>query len=620
MHHFELIMTLTACLTAALVGGLLAHKTRLSPIVGYLLSGMIVGPFTPGFVADRGLAEQLSEVGVILLMFGVGLEFHLKELLAVRRVAVPGAIGQSLAAALGTMFFLHLFGESWTAGLVFGLCLSVASTVVLIRVLSDQRMLHSPAGHISVGWLVVEDLFTVVVLVLLPAIFGKHEGEAAPNIGMTVGIALLKVTALVAGVFIIGGRVVPWLMHRAARTRSRELFTLTVLVIALGIAVGSAQLFGVSMALGAFLAGMIVGQSEFSHRAAIDALPMRDAFAVLFFVTVGMLMNPRDLMESPWLLLSTLFVILVIKPVAAFVIVRWLHSPPRTALSVAAALAQIGEFSFMLGDLGRKLEILTTAQTNVLAAAAIVSITVNPFLFKGVKPLETWATRKPWLWKWLTARVPAPTGAAGHHESLSHSPKKRDAAHRAVIIGYGPVGRTVTRLLRENEIEPTIVEMNVDTVRKLVAEGIPAVYGDATHRETLKSAGVPESGTVILSASNTVDSPETIRVARDLNPKVRILARAGYVKEIAALRSAGADAVFSSESEVGFAMIEALLRGLGATDEQLDRERDRVYAELGAVRGPNDAVIDALNFETRQVRDARNAQNADVPAKQATES
>ena len=619
MHQLDLIMTLTACLTAALVGGFLAHKTRLSPIVGYLLSGMIVGPFTPGFVADRGLAEQLSEVGVILLMFGVGLEFHLKELLAVRRVAIPGAVGQSLAAALGTMVFLHLFGESWTAGLVFGLCLSVASTVVLIRVLSDQRALHSPAGHISVGWLVVEDLFTVLVLVLLPAIFGK-QSDVSPNLGMTVGIALLKVTALVVGVFIIGGRVVPWLMHRAARTRSRELFTLTVLVIALGIAVGSAQLFGVSMALGAFLAGMIVGQSEFSHRAAIDALPMRDAFAVLFFVTVGMLMNPRDLMASPWLLLSTLFVILIIKPVAAFVIVRWLGSPPRTALSVSAALAQIGEFSFMLGDLGRKLEILTTAQTNVLGAAAIVSITLNPFLFKSVKPLETWATRKPWLWKWLTARVPAPAGAAGAEGATSSSAKHRDAAHRAVIIGYGPVGRTVTRLLRENEIEPTIVEMNVDTVRRLVAEGIPAVYGDATHRETLKNAGVPEAGTVILTASNTADSPETIRVARDLNAKVRILARAGYVKEIAALRSAGADAVFSSESEVGFAMIEALLRGLGATDEQLDRERDRVYAELGAVRGPNDAVIDALNNESRQARDARNAEIAAARAKQTTDS
>lgn len=619
MHHDYLIITLTACLTAALVGGFLAHKTRLSPIVGYLLSGMIVGPFTPGFVADRGLAEQLSEVGVILLMFGVGLEFHLKELLAVRRIAIPGAVGQSLAAAIGTMFFLHRFGESWTAGLVFGLCLSVASTVVLIRVLSDQRALHSPAGHISVGWLVVEDLFTVLVLVLLPALFGKPEGDA-PHLGITVGISLLKVTALVAGVFVIGGRVVPWLMHRAARTRSRELFTLTVLVIALGIAVSSARLFGVSMALGAFLAGMIVGQSEFSHRAAIDALPMRDAFAVLFFVTVGMLMNPRDLMESPWLLLSTLFVILIIKPVAAFIIVRWLGSPPRTALSVAAALAQIGEFSFMLGDLGRKLEILSTGQTNVLAAAAILSITINPFLFKGVKPLETWATRKPGLWKWLTARVPAPTGTADHDESLSHAPQQRDAAHRAVIIGYGPVGRTVTRLLRENEIEPTIVEMNVDTVRKLVAEDIRAVYGDATHRETLKNAGVPEAGTVILTASNTADSPETIRVARDLNPKVRILARAGYVKEIAALRSAGADAVFSSESEVGFAMIEALLRGLGATDEQLDRERDRVYAELGAVRGPNDAVIDALNNETRRVRDARNAETAAAGSKPTTDS
>src|SRR5918911_2444495 len=328
MHaHLDLILTITCGLAAALPLGYLTNRAGLSPIVGYLLAGIVVGPNTPGFVADRHLAEQLAEVGVILLMFGVGLHFHLDELLAVRRIAVPGAVVQSLAAtALGAVMG-WAFGWGWSAGLVYGMAVSVASTVVLIRVLADHNDLHTPTGHIAVGWLVVEDLFTVVVLVLLPALFGG-EGAGPGGLPLALLLTALKIGALVALTFLLGGRLIPWLLGRVDETRTRELFTLTVLVVALGIAVGSAKLFGVSMALGAFLAGMVVGRSEFSLRAATEALPMRDAFAVLFFVSVGMLFDPAYLLEAPALVAATLAVILLGKPLAALGIVLLLGYAP----------------------------------------------------------------------------------------------------------------------------------------------------------------------------------------------------------------------------------------------------------------------------------------------------
>jgi CPA2 family monovalent cation:H+ antiporter-2 len=404
MHNnLDLILTLTGGLAAALALGYVTHRLGLSPIVGYLLAGVAVGPNTPGFVANRELAEQLSEVGVVLLMFGVGLHFHLKELLAVRRVAVPGAVGQSLAATALGVVVAWAFGWGWAAGLVFGLAVSVASTVVLVRVLSDNNDLHTPAGHVAVGWLVVEDLFTVVVLVLLPALFGA--GPAGPGrLPLALGLAALKIGALVALVFLVGGRLIPWLLGRVTVTGSRELFTLTILVVALGIAVGSALLFGVSMALGAFLAGMVVGRSEFSMRAASEALPLRDAFAVLFFVSVGMLFDPRDLMEAPGVAAATLGIVLLGKPLAALGIVLLLRHPLRVAGAVAVALAQIGEFSFILGALGKDLGLLTDRALNTLVVTAIVSISLNPLLYRLVGPVGAWATRRPSLQSCRAAR------------------------------------------------------------------------------------------------------------------------------------------------------------------------------------------------------------------------
>ena len=562
MHHLDLILTLTGGLTAALVFGYLTYRLGLSPIV--YLGGIAVGPYTPGFVADRALAEQLSEVGIILLMFGVGLQFHLKELLAVRRVALPGAIVQStLATVLGAVV-ARAFDWSWAAGIVFGLALSVASTVVLMRVLTDNSDLHTPTGHIAVGWLVVEDLFTVLVLVLLPTLVGSQKAGLS-HVPLALGLGMLKVAILVACIFLIGGRLIPWLLERVAMTHSRELFTLTVLVLALGIAVGSATLFGVSMALGAFLAGMVVGRSDFSLRAASEALPMRDAFAVLFFVSVGMLLNPRHLMEAPGLVATTLGVVLLGKSLAALGIVLLLRYPLRVALAVAVALAQIGEFSFILAILGKELGLLTDTAIHTVVAVAIISITLNPLLYRLIDPVEAWVARRACG----AGLRPARTHCVLLKPLSSLTGRLGLAPHRAVVVGYGPVGQTVTRLLQDNNIEPTIIELNRDTVRCLREAGVSAVYGDASHREILQGAGVDSAGSLILSAAGLHASAEVIRLARGLNPAIRILARAAYVRDSPALHQAGAEYVFSGEGEVALAMTEALLRSLGATLNRL---------------------------------------------------
>jgi CPA2 family monovalent cation:H+ antiporter-2 len=573
MHSLDLILTLTGCLAAALAFGYVTQRLGLSPIVGYLLAGVAVGPHTPGFVANQALAEQFAEIGVILLMFGVGLHFHLHDLLAVRRIALPGAVGQSLVATvLGTALALA-FGWGWGAGIIYGLAISVASTVVLTRVLADNNELHTPVGHIAVGWLVVEDIFTVLVLVLLPALFEKQQ-EGIGYLPVALGLASLKIGILIAFTFVVGKRLIPWLLSRVVATRSRELFTLAVLVMALGIAFGSARLFGVSMALGAFLAGMVVGRSEFSLRAATEALPMRDAFAVLFFVSVGMLFDPRYLVTSPGIVAVTLAIIIVGKPLTALVIVLLMRYPVRVAFAVAVALAQIGEFSFILATLGRKLGILTEDATYALIAAAMISISLNPLFFRLVGPFETWASRRPRLWRLLSRRVRRPVKPP----LADASP--REARHRAVIVGYGPVGRTLARLLRKNGIGPTIIELNLETVKQLHAQEVPAVYGDVSQYETLKSAGVDRAASLILSASGIRNSEEIIRMARELNPKIRILARSAFIQEKNSLRRNGADQVFSGEEEVAIAMTESILRELGATPEQIDREREKVRNKL----------------------------------------
>ena len=573
MHAYDLILTLSGGLAAALVLGFITQRLGLSPIVGYLLAGTLVGPHTPGFVANAQLAEQLAEIGVILLMFGVGLQFHIEELLAVRRVAVPGAVAQSAVATLLGALVARALGWDWSGGLVFGMALAVASTVVLVRVLSDNNDLHTQAGHIAVGWLVVEDLFTVVALVLLPALVGT--ATSGTPLWMTLGLTALKVTSLVAFTAIVGTRVIPRVLDYVADTRSRELFTLTVLVIALGIAVGSALIFSVSMALGAFLAGMVVGRSEYSLRAASEALPMRDAFAVLFFVSVGMLLDPNALVASPGLVIGAVGVVLIGKPLVALVLVWAMKYPFRTALTVAIALAQIGEFSFILATIGRDLGVLTSEATNALVAASIASIILNPLAYRTIRPIERWLDGHPRLRALLNRETMIPS-----EMTAPAALRASDPAHRAVVIGFGPTGRAVVRLLRDNAIAPTVIELNMDAVRALRQDGIDAIYGDATRAETLEAAGIAKAGTLILGSAGMANGVDVIRTARVINPNVKVLARASYLRDIPSLKQAGADSVYSGEGEIALAFIQDILDGLGATPEQIDRERARAHHEL----------------------------------------
>lgn len=569
MHNIDLILTLTGGLGVALALGFVALQLRLPPIVGYLMAGLLIGPHTPGFVANRALADQLAEVGIILLMFGVGLHFHIKDLLAVRNVALTGALGQIVIATALATVASHGFGWSWHAAIVFGVALSVASTVVLIRVLADNRDLHSHSGRIAVGWLVVEDIFTIFVLVLLPATAGATTTPA--SLAIAFGIALLKLAGLTAITLIAGGRYIPRLLSAAARTQSRELFTLTVLVIALGIAVGAAVGFGVSMALGAFLAGMVVGQSEFSNRAASEALPMRDAFAVLFFVSVGMLFDPGHLLRAPVEVAVTLAIVVVAKPLAALLIVLFLGYGVHIALRVSVALAQIGEFSFILATLAGQLGILPAGATDSLVAAAIVSITLNPLLYRLAHPIERAVLARPRLRKLLTPSIPSSGEKPVPALSL-----------RAIVVGYGPVGQTVSQLLQQFGIQPVIIELNIDTVRSLKDQGAMAVYGDATQQDTLVEAGVSSAIGLMLTSPASPETTESIRVAREINPQIRVLVRSAFVSQAEPMRHAGADMVFSGEAEVAMAMIEYILHDLGATPEQMDQERQRVRNELYA--------------------------------------
>jgi CPA2 family monovalent cation:H+ antiporter-2 len=390
-NESQLVLTLTGGLTAALILGFLTDRLRLSPIVGYLLAGIVVGPFTPGVALHTALAGEMAEIGVVLLMFGVGIHFNLRELLAVRKIAVPGAIVQFAIATGCAVLLTRALGWDLRSGIIFGLAISAASTVVLMRVMNDNGLLHAEPGHIAVGWTLVEDLFTVVILVVLPALWGKSAGQG-PSVGVALGVSLLKIAALVFIVLVIGGRVIPALLAYVHRTSSRELFTLTVLVVALGIAVGAAELFGASMALGAFLAGMAVGQSDLSSRAAAEALPMRDAFAVLFFVSIGMLFDPSQVLPNAPLIAGTAAIIVVAKPISAFVAARTLRYPATTAAPVALALGQIGEFSFILATLGREIGVLPQSSMQALVGASIVSITMSPLCFRLAAPIGRWLT------------------------------------------------------------------------------------------------------------------------------------------------------------------------------------------------------------------------------------
>jgi len=550
-------MTFSSGLAGALIFGYLAHRLKVSPIVGYLLAGIVVGPFTPGYVADHSVAEKFAEIGVILLLFGIGLRFHLQEMLAVWRVAVPGALIQSTMSTLGLALLLRLLGWDWIPGIILGMAISVASTVVMARVLDEWHDLHAQIGYIAIGWTVVEDILTVAMLLLLPILFGSQE-SASQSISSVLGLAALKISGLVAVVVVLGRWGIPWALEQIAKTRSRELFTLAVLVLAVGIAVGSAELFGVSMELGAFLAGLAVGRSEFAARAAGDAVPMRDAFAVLFFVSVGMLFDPSSLIKTPQVISLVLLVVVIGKPLAAALTVRVLGLPLATAVPVGAAFSQVGEFSFILGTVARELGLINDSGWNALVAASIISIAFNPTIYR-------WARQ-------MSSQTPNLIVSGTRQPQEIHP-------NRCILIGYGPIGKIVHRLLRSRGADVTVIDLNLETVRRLQAKGRKALYADVLRPGTLEEAGIAAAGSLILSA-DVEDAAEIIRQARALNPALRILVRCAHLRAARVLRRAGATFVAAGEAEVGVALAEAVSIASGTSHDAAAEQRTEIRRHL----------------------------------------
>jgi K+:H+ antiporter len=558
-HNVSLIATIAASLGLALIAGLACARLRIPPIVGYLLAGVMLGPATPGFVADLDLAAQLAEIGVMLLMFGVGLHFSVADLLAVRKIAVPGAVIQMVVAtALG---IVAATGWGWNAGaaLIFGVALSVASTVVLLRALELRGALRSINGQIAVGWLIVEDLAMVVVLVLLPALAGLLGGQATDRTeawSTTLVITLGKVALFITIMLVVGKRLFPALLLFVARSGSRELFTLCVVAAAIAIAFGSAQLFDVSFALGAFFAGMMMGESNLSHRAAEESLPLREAFSVLFFVSVGMLFDPLVLLEHPGKVLAVTAIVMFGKTVAAIVLVILLRYPLETALIVGASLAQIGEFSFILAGLGVGLKLLPAEGQSLVLAAAFISISLNSVMFSAIAPLLKWFASRPRLLRWL--RRPA--------DPLSALPMTVPAEYlsgQVVIVGYGRVGRRIAATLDEVEVSYIIVETNRQAVQELRRRGTPTVAGDAAVPEVLVQAHIATAAMLIIAAPDIAGVPKMIETARTLNPAVEIIVRTHTDEESAALSRLSVGRVFMGEHELATAMAKHVTRRMG---------------------------------------------------------
>ncbi|MEJ8815485.1 YbaL family putative K(+) efflux transporter [Variovorax ureilyticus] len=555
-HSVSLINTLAAGLGLALLLGFLAVRLRLPALVGYLLAGVIIGPFTPGFVADAGIAAQLAEIGVMLLMFGVGLHFSLDDLLAVRKIAVPGALVQIAVATVLGGALATWWGWNLGAALVFGLSLSVASTVVLLRALESLGILDSFTGRIAVGWLVVEDLAMVLVLVLMPplanALVGVDPGQRTEPIWQTLGLTLLQVGGFVALMLVVGRRLFPWVLWQVTRTGSRELFTLCVVAAAVGIAFSAAALFGVSFALGAFFAGMVMRESEFSHRAAQESLPLRDAFAVLFFVSVGMLFNPMVLVERPLQVLAVVMVIVVGKSVAACALVLLFRYPLGTALTVSASLAQIGEFSFILASLGGRLGLLPVEGQSLLLAAGLISIATNPLWFSLISPIQ----------RWLHAHSSFARGLEARDDPLAELPMSTAAKYlskQVVLVGYGRVGRRIAATLSAHDIPFVVAEQNRELVEKLRAEGMAAVWGDAAEPGVLIQAHIARARVLVVATADAINVRQMIEAARTLNPGIETVIRSHNEDEARLLSQEVSATVLLGEHELAQAMARAVL-------------------------------------------------------------
>ena len=573
-HDTPLIATIVAGLGLAFVFGTIAQRLKIPPLVGYLLAGVAVGPFTPGYVADQALATELAELGIILLMFGVGLHFSLKDLLSVKAIAIPGAIVQIAVATLMGLGLAMLMKWKVSEGLVFGLALSVASTVVLLRALQERRLMETGRGRIAVGWLIVEDLAMVLALVLIPTFANLQTGNvttAASLLGAHFelglwGILLLtavKVALFIALMLVVGRRLIPWILHYIAHTGSRELFRLAVLAIALGVAFGSTKLFDVSLALGAFFAGMMLRESPLSARAAQESLPLRDAFAVLFFVSVGMLFDPFSVIRDPWPLIATLLVVIIGKSLAAFLIVIAFRHPIATALTISASLAQIGEFSFILAELGYASKMLSKQARDLILAGAILSIMLNPLVFAGVD--------------WLIARLerrkaPSPSLAAAKSIPVTH------LTDHTILVGHGRVGNLIGNDLKQKKLPFLVIEASDSTVSKLRESGIEALTGNAAQPEILKAAALTKSRNVVVAIPEAFEAGQIVQQARAANASIRIIARAHSDAEVEHLQGLGADTVIMGEREIARGMIEELERRF---PDAADQDTPRV-AEAGS--------------------------------------
>jgi monovalent cation:H+ antiporter-2, CPA2 family len=570
-HNISLITTLASGFGLALVLGFLAARIKLPPLVGYLLAGILVGPFTPGFVADGHIAAQLSEIGVMLLMFGVGLHFSLNDLMSVRKIALPGAIVQmSLATLLGIALTMGLWGWAFGPALVFGLCLSCASTVVLLKALEAGDATETMNGRIAIGWLVVEDLVTVLVLVLLPPLahilnpgdavqaVSQPAGHAPPqNLWISIATTLLGVGAFIALMLLVGRKVMPWILWQVAKTGSRELFTLAVIAAAISIAWGASELFSVSFALGAFFAGMVMRESKFSHRAAEESLPLRDAFSVLFFVSVGMLFDPMVLLQKPVEVLAVVAIIIAGKGIAAAVLVLAFRYPLNTALMVAASLAQIGEFSFILGGLGVSLGLLPQAGMNLILAGAIISIAANPFIFNAMKPIGAWMAKHSKTVRGMEERV----------EPLAELPTATDDRYlkgQVILVGYGRVGKRIAEALDTQGIAYVVVDQNRERIEDLRDTGKAAVYGNAAEPAVLVQAHVLNAAMLVIATPDLLHVRQMVDAARRVNPGIEVVLRTHSEGEVQFLRSEKLGAVFFGEEELARGMTRHILERFAA--------------------------------------------------------
>lgn len=552
-HNFDIILTLFASLSLALVFGFITQKLKLSPIVGYLLAGIVLGPYTPGIVANTDISMQFAEIGIILLMFGVGLHFHLKDLVAVQKIAIPGAIIQIAITTLVGMIAVTAFGWEWNAGFLFGIAISVASTVVLIRVLSDNDNLHTRVGHVAVGWLIVEDLFTIFILVLLPEIF-SNTVNSENTLWMTFGIVILKLIALVLFTLIAGQKLIPLILGYVARTKNRDLFTLAILTLALGVAVIAAEFFNASFALGAFLAGMIVGQSDFSARAASEAFPMRDTFAVLFFVAVGMMFTPSSFTHNWQLILVTLAIVMIVKPLSAITVVLILRRQVQKAVYIGVALAQIGEFSFILAVLGNRLGVLPAEASSIIIAASVLSITLNPLLYRSVDPFLRWLFKH---------------GIKCTYSNQEYEPSKLEECNNVIVVGYNFVGRNIARILINKGVKVKVIELNIDAIKQInekSKEGFLAIHGDASQLEILLQAGIEKADAIIISATGAPAS-NIVKLVRSINSKISILIHTTDIENVKELRAVGADVIFSAEGSGAQNLSNFLLNKFGAIEE-----------------------------------------------------